>query len=410
MPSPASGTLTEILAEAGETVTVGQVIGRMTAGAGAPKAAAKPAPEPTSAPRPAGDASVAVPDGAKVTPVAARVAAATGVDLNAVKGTGPAGRISKADVLAASENGASAAPAGEARRLGEAAQGRRRDARALHGRVALDPDRDLVPHDRRHHARRPPQAAQGVRQEGLLHAPDRLRDRARGDGADAGHDQRLRGDRRQAARHRHRPGQPRHRRRRREEGRRPHPDGARHPRRRPPDLPAVPRRLQRPDRPRPREQAHRGRPPGRQRLAHQPRRHRHGRLRAAADERPGHDRRHGLDRLPGRPRGDRRRDRRREGDDDDLDVRPPGHPGRRVGPVPAGRRGLPPGRARLLRAALRAARRDARPRTRGAAALRCRGRAGGAGARRRARAAQVRSSAGSPTRRCCRPCRPRSRC
>src|SRR5215211_5503940 len=35
MPSPASGTLTEILVEAGETVTVGQVLGRMTVGAGA---------------------------------------------------------------------------------------------------------------------------------------------------------------------------------------------------------------------------------------------------------------------------------------------------------------------------------------------------------------------------------------
>jgi 2-oxoglutarate decarboxylase len=113
MPSPASGTLTEILAEAGETVTVGQVLGRMTVGAGAAaKPAGTPAPEPTSAPRPAGDAGgAAIPDGSKVTPVAARVAAAHGVDLNAVKGTGPAGRISKADVLAASENGATAAPA-----------------------------------------------------------------------------------------------------------------------------------------------------------------------------------------------------------------------------------------------------------------------------------------------------------
>src|SRR5829696_9302829 len=112
VPAPAAGTLTEILAEAGETVEVGQVIARMTSGAGAPKAAATPAPEPTSAPRPAGDAPPAgVPDGAKVTPVAARVAAAHGVDLNAVKGTGPAGRISKADVLAASTNGASATAA-----------------------------------------------------------------------------------------------------------------------------------------------------------------------------------------------------------------------------------------------------------------------------------------------------------
>ena len=57
-------------------------------------------------------------------------------------------------------------------------------------------------------------------------------------------------------------------------------------------------------------------------------------------------------------------DRRREGDDDDVDVRPSHHPGRRVGPVPPGRRGLPAGRARLLRAGLRRPRRDARRRAR----------------------------------------------
>jgi 2-oxoglutarate decarboxylase len=112
VPSPAAGTLTEILADAGDTVTVGQVIGRMTAGAAAADAKPTPAPTETSAPRPAGDAP-SVPEGAKVTPVAARVAAAHGIDLASVKGTGPAGRISKADVLNAG-NGASAAPAAPA--------------------------------------------------------------------------------------------------------------------------------------------------------------------------------------------------------------------------------------------------------------------------------------------------------
>src|ERR1700735_919714 len=45
LPAPASGTMAEILAEEGETVTVGQVIGRMTAGAsdgGRPTAPAAP--------------------------------------------------------------------------------------------------------------------------------------------------------------------------------------------------------------------------------------------------------------------------------------------------------------------------------------------------------------------------------
>src|SRR5215217_7949487 len=106
VPAPASGTIAEILAQAGDTVHVGQVLARMTTGNGAkPKA-----PEPTTAPRPQGSAPPPpMPDSIKATPVAARVAAAHGVDLARVQGSGPAGRISKADVLAA-ENGA-AAPA-----------------------------------------------------------------------------------------------------------------------------------------------------------------------------------------------------------------------------------------------------------------------------------------------------------
>src|SRR4051812_2348461 len=113
VPAPSAGTLTEILADAGDTVTVGQVIARMTSGNGASaaKAAPKP-PEPTEV-RPAGDTeTIETPDGLKVTPVAQRVAAAQGVDLSKVKGTGPNGRIGKADVLGYGTNGATAtAPA-----------------------------------------------------------------------------------------------------------------------------------------------------------------------------------------------------------------------------------------------------------------------------------------------------------
>src|ERR687895_808777 len=105
VPAPASGTMGEILASAGDTVSVGQVLAKMTTGDGAgPKA-----PEPTSAPRPQGAPAAAparVPEGVKVTPVARRVAAAEGIDLQRVQGSGPAGRISKAAVLAASSNGA----------------------------------------------------------------------------------------------------------------------------------------------------------------------------------------------------------------------------------------------------------------------------------------------------------------
>src|ERR671914_2212716 len=70
VPAPASGIIEEILAQAGDTVTVGQVIARMTTSNGA-TAPAK-APEPTAAPRPQTSAP-SIPDEVKVTPVAARV-------------------------------------------------------------------------------------------------------------------------------------------------------------------------------------------------------------------------------------------------------------------------------------------------------------------------------------------------
>jgi 2-oxoglutarate dehydrogenase E1 component len=105
VPAPASGIIEEILAQAGDTVHVGQVIARMTTRNGATAAAPK-APEPTAAPRPQGSAPPPpIPDSIKVTPVAKRVAAAHGIDLAKIQGSGPAGRIWKADVLAA-ENGA----------------------------------------------------------------------------------------------------------------------------------------------------------------------------------------------------------------------------------------------------------------------------------------------------------------
>src|SRR3954462_12287384 len=75
LPAPTAGTITEILAEEGETVTVGQVIARMRAGAGA-------APAQEEAPSGNGAAApVEPPEGARVSPVAARIAAAEGIDL-----------------------------------------------------------------------------------------------------------------------------------------------------------------------------------------------------------------------------------------------------------------------------------------------------------------------------------------
>ena len=75
-----------------------------------------------------------------------------------------------------------------------------------------------------------------------------------------------------------------------------------------------------------------------------PGRPRHARLGAAADGRPGEHHRSRLDRLPARVRdgcrGARRRTRHLEGDDHQQHVRPPDHPGCRVGRVP-GRGGRP---------------------------------------------------------------------
>jgi 2-oxoglutarate decarboxylase len=105
LPAPAEGTITEILAQEGETVSVGQVIARIRAGAAAPAPSTPaagngaPAKAPPAAPE-------------KVSPVAARVAAAEGIDLRGVTGTGPGGRITKADVLDAGNGaGAETAPA-----------------------------------------------------------------------------------------------------------------------------------------------------------------------------------------------------------------------------------------------------------------------------------------------------------
>ncbi|MDQ6607046.1 MAG: 2-oxo acid dehydrogenase subunit E2, partial [Actinomycetota bacterium] len=103
LSAPVSGTITEILAEDGETVGVGQVIARMTAGPAQAPAADQPKPEASGDPgqKPAAN-------GANASPVARRFAAAEGIDLSHVQGSARGGRITKSDVLAAAGNGASA--------------------------------------------------------------------------------------------------------------------------------------------------------------------------------------------------------------------------------------------------------------------------------------------------------------
>jgi multifunctional 2-oxoglutarate metabolism enzyme len=127
LPSPATGTVTEVLVAEGDTVTVGQVIARIAVGAGA---AASTAPSSSEGAAPAdgaqpngGGSATTVPEGTSVSPVAARAAAAEGVDLGSVSGTGRAGRITKSDVLSAvgqngsATNGASAPEGAESQLL-----------------------------------------------------------------------------------------------------------------------------------------------------------------------------------------------------------------------------------------------------------------------------------------------------
>ncbi|MGA9314701.1 MAG: multifunctional oxoglutarate decarboxylase/oxoglutarate dehydrogenase thiamine pyrophosphate-binding subunit/dihydrolipoyllysine-residue succinyltransferase subunit [Solirubrobacteraceae bacterium] len=126
LPSPASGTVVEILAEEGDTVGVGQVIARLTSGEGGEAQASGETNGPSTDERPAASSTTQVPEGARVSPVAARVAAAEGVNLETLAGSGPGGRIVKADVLGAtaSANGVQtngATPAGEHQLKGGAA-------------------------------------------------------------------------------------------------------------------------------------------------------------------------------------------------------------------------------------------------------------------------------------------------
>jgi 2-oxoglutarate dehydrogenase E1 component len=123
VPAPVSGTLTKILAQPDETVQVGQVLAELTAGAVAEAPAESGAPEPTGG-GPPEPAPVDGADGTRASPVARRVAAASGVDLSGIHGSAPGGKVTKADVLAAAngEQGAAAptaalSPPGEAKPL-----------------------------------------------------------------------------------------------------------------------------------------------------------------------------------------------------------------------------------------------------------------------------------------------------
>ncbi len=108
VPSPQAGVLVEIIAQNGETVAAEQVLARIdtaaTASASAEAPAAAPAPE----------AAPATAQTNAAMPAAAKLAAETGVDVNALQGSGRDGRVLKEDVQNAAAKPAAAPVAASA--------------------------------------------------------------------------------------------------------------------------------------------------------------------------------------------------------------------------------------------------------------------------------------------------------
>ena len=109
VPSPQAGVLVEIIAQNGETVAAEQVLARIDTAATASASASASAETPAAAPAP--EAAPAAAQTNAAMPAAAKLAAETGVDVNALQGSGRDGRVLKEDVQNAAAKPA-AAPAG----------------------------------------------------------------------------------------------------------------------------------------------------------------------------------------------------------------------------------------------------------------------------------------------------------
>jgi 2-oxoglutarate dehydrogenase E2 component (dihydrolipoamide succinyltransferase) len=109
LPAPTSGTITKVLKGSGEKAVVGEVIGYMEPAAVGVGAAQSAAPQPTvGVKRTDGTTTIGSvqPPAApvmppRVMPSAARILGEAGVPAETVSGTGPGGRVSKADAVAA---------------------------------------------------------------------------------------------------------------------------------------------------------------------------------------------------------------------------------------------------------------------------------------------------------------------
>jgi pyruvate/2-oxoglutarate dehydrogenase complex dihydrolipoamide acyltransferase (E2) component len=115
IPSPAAGTVSRILVREGDVVPVGTVL-VVIGGDGIEERRAEAAsapPSPRREPPPRADVSHGK---VRATPLVRRVAQELGVDLEAVTGTGPQGRVTEDDVRAAAGTAPAAEPGGEGRR------------------------------------------------------------------------------------------------------------------------------------------------------------------------------------------------------------------------------------------------------------------------------------------------------
>ena len=118
VPAPAAGTLAEILANEGDTVEPGALLGMISEGAGAAAAPAKKAEAKAEAPQAApAQAAAAAPAGQTsmpAAPSAAKAAAEAGISTDQVAGSGKRGQVLKGDVLDAIAKGISAPAAAPA--------------------------------------------------------------------------------------------------------------------------------------------------------------------------------------------------------------------------------------------------------------------------------------------------------
>lgn len=121
VPAPAAGTLSEIVAQAGETVGLGALLGQIAEGAGAAAAAPaaaekKPEPvaaAPAAAARPATAAAPQTSTSMPPAPAAAKLIAENSLSADQIDGSGKRGQVLKGDVLAAVAKGISAPAAAE---------------------------------------------------------------------------------------------------------------------------------------------------------------------------------------------------------------------------------------------------------------------------------------------------------